>query len=327
MRVGILGAGGIARSMATAVNGLMAQNEDVELYAVSSRDIDKATAFQKEWSVTTAYGSYEEMLSDDKVDLVYVATPHSHHAQHTRMCIEHNKAALVEKAFTANAKEAREVLNMAKERKVFVTEAIWTRYMPSRRLIDETISSGIIGDVRKLTADLSYPIWNIQRNYDPNLAGGAILDLGVYPINFATMAVGSKVKKISGYCTYFDTGVDSSDNITIEYENGVLASLSASFLSPSPRTGVIYGSKGYISVQNINNPEKIEVFNENHELIKNVEVPKQINGYEYEVLACKKALEEGKLECEDMPHDETIRIMELMDELRKQWNIKFPFEG
>ncbi|MBO7334446.1 MAG: Gfo/Idh/MocA family oxidoreductase [Lachnospiraceae bacterium] len=323
MKVGILGAGNIATSMATAINGL---DDSIELYAVASRDMAKSQAFADKWGVKVAYGSYEDMLKDDKVDLVYIATPHSHHYAHAKLCLDHGKNTLIEKSFTANARQAEEILEIAEKKNLLMTEAIWTRYMPSRKLIEDLISSGIIGEVATVFADLSYPISHIRRTYDPELAGGALLDLGVYSINFASMFLGDKVKKLSGTCTYFDTGVDSSDSICIEYEGNILANLTASFLSPSGRLGMICGSKGYITVTNINNPEKIEVYGPDHNLIKEALVPSQVNGYEYEVIACQKALSEGRIECNEMPHKETIRIMKQMDELRAMWGIKYPFE-
>lgn len=323
MKVGILGPGIIAQSMATAINGL---DESVEAYAVASRDLDKAKAFAKEWGFQKAYGSYEEMLKDPELDLVYVATPHSHHFEHAKLCIEHGKAVLCEKSFTANSKQAKELLSLAKQKGVFITEAIWTRYMPSRKLIDDAVASGIIGEPTQIIADLSYSIEAKGRMTDPALAGGALLDLGVYPINFASMVFGDDIEDISGFCTYCDTGVDCQDSITMRYKDGRIAILSSSMKAATHRFGQITGTKGYIHCTNINNVEKIEIFNVDHELIKEIPVPAQINGYEYEVLACQRALAAGELECEEMPHSETIKIMELMDKLRADWGVKYPFE-
>ncbi len=323
MNVAILGAGAIAKSMAFAINGL---DDSVKAYAVASRDIEKSKKFAREWKFEVAYGSYKEMLEDPNVDLVYIATPHSHHFDHAKMCIDYGKAVLCEKPFTVNSKQAKELTEYAKSKNVLITEAIWTRYMPSRQLIDETISSGIIGEPRMIVADLSYPIENKGRMTDPNLAGGALLDIGIYPINFASMVFGNKIKNISGVCTYTDTGVDCQDSITITYEDNKIAILSSSMQVASHRLGIIYGTKGYIHCTNVNNVEKIEVFDENHKLIKEVPIPAQVNGYEYEVLACKRALEKGMLECEEMPHSETILMCEFMDKLRNDWNIKYPFE-
>ena len=323
MNVAILGAGKIACMMATAINGL---DDSVKAYAVASRDIKKSQEFADKWGFEVAYGSYEEMLSDPKVDLVYVATPHNFHLEHSKLCIDYGKAVLCEKPFTVNAAQARELFAYAKEKNVLITEAIWTRYMPSRQLINDTIASGIIGEPKMIMADLSYPIEGKGRMTDPNLAGGSLLDIGVYPINFTSMVFGDDIKDISGTCTYCSTGVDCQDSITITYNDGKIAILTASMVVASHRFGIIYGTKGYIHCTNINNVEKIEVYDEDHNFIKEVPIPEQVNGYEYEVLACKRELERGGLECEEMPHDETIKMMELMDKLRNDWGIKYPFE-
>jgi len=323
MNVAILGAGIIANSMAEAINGL---DDSVCAYAVASRDIDRAEAFARKWGFKKAYGSYEEMLNDPEVDLVYVATPHSHHLVHSKMCIDHGKAVLCEKPFTVNEEQAKELFDYAKEKNVFITEAIWTRYMPSRKLVDDTVASGIIGKPRMIVADLSYPIEGKGRMTDPNLAGGSLLDIGIYPINFTSMVFGDDIKDISGSCTYCDTGVDCQDSITVTYNDGRIAILSSSMQVATHRLGMIYGTEGYIHCTNVNNIEKIEVFNSDHELIKEVPVPAQVNGYEYEVLACKRVLEEGGLECEEMPHEETLKMLRWMDKLRKDWGIKYPFE-
>lgn len=323
MKVAILGAGSIATSMATAINGL---DDSVEAYAVAARDLSRAQAFADKWGFKKAYGSYEEMVQDPEIDLVYVATPHSHHFEHARLCIEYGKPVLVEKSFTANAKQAKELIALAEEKKVFLTEAIWTRYMPSRKLINEVIDSGIIGNVQMVMADLSYEIIDKRRLIDPNLAGGTLLDLGVYPINFASMVLGNDIEDISGICTYCSSGVDCQESITMRYKDGRIAVLSASMKVASHRLGQITGSKGYIQCTNINNVEKIEVYDFNHNLIKQIPVPIQVNGYEYEVLACQRVLAEGGLECKEMPHCETIRIMEWMDKLRADWGVKYPFE-
>ena len=323
MKVAILGAGSIATCMATAINGL---DDSVKAYAVAARDLERAQAFADKWGFEKAYGSYEEMVKDPEVDLVYVATPHSHHFAHAKLCIEHGKPVLLEKAFTANAKQAKELIALAEEKKVFLTEAIWTRYMPSRKLIDDLVSSGIIGDVHMVLADLSYPIPGKERMVNPSLAGGSLLDLGVYPINFASMVLGDEIAELSGTCTYCSTGVDCQESITMKYMDGKVAVLSASMMVSSHRLGQIMGEKGYIQCTNINNVEQIAVYDLDHHLIKEISVPKQINGYEYELLACQRVLAEGGLECAEMPHSETIKIMEWMDQLRADWGIKYPFE-
>lgn len=167
MKIGILGAGNIAVKMAKTVSGM----KNVENYAVAARNLERAQAFAREIGVAKAYGSYEEMLTDPQIDLVYIATPHSHHYLHAKMCLEAGKNVLCEKAFTVNADQARKLFALAKEKNLLITEAIWTRYMPSRKMINEIIESGVIGEVTSVTANLNYTISNVERIRKPELAG------------------------------------------------------------------------------------------------------------------------------------------------------------
>lgn len=322
MNIGIIGAGSIARKMAYTVNGM----DDAVCYGIASRSLEKAEKFAEEYGMKKAYGSYEAMVEDSDIDLVYIATPHSHHYEHAMLCIEHGKPVLCEKAFTANAKQAEAVLKAAKEKEVFITEAIWTRYMPSRKMIDAIIASGEIGEVTSLTANLGYLIRHIQRIYDPALAGGALLDVGIYPLNFASMVLGNDIEEMVSSCVLTDTGVDEQNAIILKYKNGVLATLHSGSLAGTEQYGIVYGTKGYLIAENINNINKIKVYTPNRELIKELHVPEQITGYEDEVRASIKAIREGKLECAEMPHEETLTMMRIMDELRAQWGVKYPFE-
>ncbi len=325
MRVGILGAGSIAGKMADTI----AHIPDVENYAVASRDLKKAEEFAKIHGISKAYGSYEELLSDSSVDLIYIALPHSHHYEWTLEAFNHGRNVLCEKAFAVNAGQAEEMIQIARDKNLLLAEAIWTRYMPSRTIIDEIIKSGIIGELKSVCANLGYKINHVKRLTDPALAGGSLLDLTVYPLNFASMVWGDDYTRMEAFCAYTDTGVDGQDTVSLFYPDGRTASLFTTIYSATDRRGMIYGTNGYIEVININNPEKIIVFvNSNNRpvLYKEYSIPEQISGYEYEVLSCKKAMEEGKCECPEMPHEETIRIMKQMDEIRKKFGIVYPCE-
>jgi predicted dehydrogenase len=322
MRIAILGAGNIGGTMARTINGM----EDAQCYAVASRDLKKAEEFAKLYGVEKVYGSYEEMLQDPLVELVYVATPHSHHYEHMKLCISHKKPILCEKAFTANEVQAREVFELARKEQVFITEAIWTRFVPMRKTLDEILASDVIGTPYMLTANLGYLISHKERIAEPALAGGALLDIGIYPLNFAMMAFSGEVEKILSTATISEKGVDEQDSMTIMYRDGKMAVLHATTKALTDRMGIISGSKGYLVVENINNPEAIRVYNTNREEIASYQAPKQITGYEYEVQASMKAIREGKLECEEMPHEESIRMLHYMDQMRAYWGVKYPFE-
>ncbi|MCR4589648.1 MAG: Gfo/Idh/MocA family oxidoreductase [Lachnospiraceae bacterium] len=325
MRVGILGAGGIAEVMAETISWI----EGVESYAVAARDGSRAADFAEKWGFEKSYGSYEDMLSDEKVDLVYIAVPHSHHHKWTIEALNAGRNVLCEKAFAANTAQAEEMIKLAEEKKLLLTEAIWTRYMPSRKIISNLVDSGEIGKVVTVASNLGYRIDMNERMVKPELAGGCLLDLTVYTLNFSSMILGNDIKRIEAFMVPTDTGVDGQDTIMLEYNDGTMASMFTTMYALTDRSGLIAGTDGFITVQNINNPQRITVYEPDrtrYRIRKDIEVPKQISGYEYEVLACKKALEEGRIECGEMPHSETITIMKQMDEIRRQFGIVFPFE-
>lgn len=327
--VAILGAGNIARQMAKTLRLMKARGDKVELYAVGSRDKARAEAFAQAEGFAKAYGSYEELLRDDGVDLVYIATPHSHHGEQIEQCVTHGKAVLCEKAFTATAAQAEHALALAKEKGVLVTEAIWTRYVPMRRMLDELLASGAIGTPRVLTANLGYTIYDKERIRRPELAGGALLDVGVYVLNFAAMVFGTQVERMESSVRLMDTGVDMQESITLHYPDGRMAELMATAACNTSRRCWIYGDQGCAEVDNVNNPRRITLYanaNDPASVTRVINAPPQLTGYEYEVLACLRALETGALECPEMPHAETLRIMRWMDTLRHSWDMRYPFE-
>ncbi len=322
INMAILGCGNIAGLMAETIQSV----SGVRAYAVASRSLDKAVNFAKQNGFKKAYGSYEELLQDGKVDLVYIATPHSEHYANAKLCISYGKPVLCEKAFTVNTAQAEELFRLAEEKNVFITEAMWIRYMPMYKTIKETLDSRVIGDPVMLTANLGYNIRWVKRLIDPELAGGALLDVGVYPLNFACMMFGHDILRMDAHCTYTETGLDEQDSITLIYKDGKMAVLNASMLGVSDRMGVIQGSKGYMVIENINNFDTLTIYDNAYNKLRSYKRPKQKTGYEYEVKACLKALKEGWLECPEMPHAETLRMMRLMDAVRRRMGVIYPME-
>ena len=322
MKIGILGAGHIADVVAPTIAVL----EEAECYAVASRNLEKAESFAKKHGFLKAYGSYEELVCDPEVELVYIATPHSHHYEHMMLCMEHRKGVLCEKAFTMNAKQAKKIAKYSKEHGVFAAEAIWTRYMPSRKLIQQVLESGVIGTPSILTANLSYIISGKNRIVNPELAGGALLDVGVYGVNFATMHFGEEIERIESSVQLTDTGVDGMETIIIFYKNGRMAVLTHGIYGRSDRKGIIYGDKGYMIVENINNPQSISVYDTADNLIEHYDMPEQISGYEYQFMEAIQCIQEGKTESISMPLADSVWVMELMDGLRQQWGVVYPQE-
>ena len=322
MKVGIIGTGWIAEKAAITLNGL----QECEAYAVGSRSIETAQAFAAKWNIAKAYGSYRELLDDADVDLVYVGTPHSHHYDVTRDALLAGKPCLVEKAFMANARQAEEIINLAHERKVFLAEAIWTRYQPAVGIVRSIIDSGRIGQPRLITATLGYSMGNKLRIMRPELCGGALLDLGVYVINFVRMFTNAAIKQIDGHCVKSDTGMDLTNAITIILEDGILANVQSSATCVGDNIGVIAGTEGNIIIDNVNNPQQITVNGPDRTYVETIRVPQQITGYEYQLLVCRQALNDGRLEPLEMPHAETLYVMQLMDGLRRKWGVRYPMD-
>ncbi len=322
MKIGILGTGNISEKVAPT----LAAMEEIECWAAASRSLPKAKAFAERHGFQRAYGSYEELAEDPQVELIYVATPHSCHYENMMLCLSHGKPVLCEKPFTVNAAQAREVQKYAAARGLFAAEAMWTRYMPSRAMIGETLASGIIGRPTVLTANLSYANFKRQRLVDPALAGGALLDLGVYGLNFARMHFGGGIERVDSSVCMTETGVDGMENITLSYRDGRMAVLTHGIWSRSDRRGTIWGDRGYLVVENINNPQNISVYDTEDRLLQRYDVPQQISGYEYEFREAVRCIREGRRESASMPLEETIAVTEQMDALRRQWGLVYPCE-
>ncbi len=289
LRVGIVGTGWIAEKAAITLNGLYT----CECHAVASRTEDKAKAFAKTWGIAKAYGSYSELYADPDIDLVYVGTPHSHHFEVARDALLAGKPCLVEKAFMANHAQALAIVNLA------------------RRLV---------------TATLGYSMGEKPRIMRPDLCGGALLDLGVYALNFARMFFPADIVSIDSQCVKSATGMDLTNAITLVLADGMLCNLQSSAACVGDNIGVIAGTDGNLIIDNINNPQKITVNTHDREFVEDIHVPQQITGYEYQFLACRKAIAEGLLEPREMPLEETLYIMQLMDDLRKKWGVHYPMD-
>ena len=322
LRVGIIGTGWIAEKAAITLNGL----GECQAYAVGSRSIDKAEAFAAKWGIAKAYGSYAELIADADVDLVYVGTPHSHHYDVTRQALLADKPCLVEKAFMANRREAAEILQLAHERQVFIAEAIWTRYQPAVGIIRNLIGSGCIGTPRLLTATLGYSMGDKPRIMRADLCGGALLDLGVYALNFARMFFPADIVSMESQCVKSQTGMDLTNAITLVLADGMLCNLQSSAACVGDNIGVIAGTEGNLIIDNINNPQRITVNGPDRTYVETINVPQQITGYEYQFQACRQALIDGLTEPREMPHQETLYIMQLMDTLRQKWGVRYPMD-
>ena len=322
MRVGIIGTGWIAEKAAITLNGM----DNCEALAVGSRSQEKAVAFASKWGIAKAHGSYRELIDDPDVDLVYVGTPHSHHFDVTKEALLAGKPCLVEKAFMANYRQAKEIVDLAHDRKVFLAEAIWTRYQPVVEMVRQLMKDGRIGIPRLLTATLGYSMGEKPRIMRPDLCGGALLDLGVYALNFVRMFFPADIVSMESQCVKSDTGMDLTNAISMVLSDGMLCNLQSSAACVGDNIGVIAGTEGNLIIDNINNPQQITVNGPDRTYIETIHVPKQITGYEYQFVACRQALIDGLLEPREMPHAETLYVMQLMDGLRRKWGVRYPMD-
>ncbi|MBR1414391.1 MAG: Gfo/Idh/MocA family oxidoreductase [Prevotella sp.] len=322
MKVGIIGTGWIAEKAAITLRGL----DNVQAYAVGSRTKEKAEDFARKWNMERAYGSYEELIADEAVDLVYVGTPHSHHYDVTRQALLAGKPCLVEKAFMANARQTRDVIDLAREKKVFLAEAIWTRYQPAVGIVRQLLDEGRIGTPRLVTATLGYSMGDKARIMRPDLCGGALLDLGVYALNFVRMFFPEAIETIDGHCVKSATGMDLTNTMTLVLSSGLVANLQSSAACVGDNIGVIAGTEGNLIIDNINNPQTITVNGPDRTYVETIRVPQQITGYEYQFLACRQHLIDGRLEPTEMPLEETLYVMQLMDGLRQKWGVRYPMD-
>ena len=315
--VGILGAGHIAEKAAAT----LAAMDDMRCLAIGSRSLGKAQEFASRFGIERAYGSYEELLADQEVELVYIALPHSCHFAAARDCILAGKPCLVEKSFMMSSAEAAVILALSREKKVFVAEAMWPRYMPVRNIGRELIASGIIGQPRMVNASLAYEVSSKERVLRPELGGGALLDLGVYLLNFVRMYFDSPVDRLNTSCVLSETGVDATEDITMILSDGTLASLQASAWCQGGNEAVVAGTTGYLVFDDLINPKCIRVCRKRHVVEQEIPLPEQITGFEYQFRACRDAIADGMLEPPQMPHAETLYVMHLMDRLRSEWGL------
>jgi predicted dehydrogenase len=300
---------------------------NARLLAVGSRSLDKAVAFADQHQAERRYGSYEALVADPDVDIVYVATPHPFHHDHSLLAIAAGKAVLCEKPFAVNAAQAAAVIAASRAKGVFCMEAMWTRFLPAMVRVREWLAAGRIGAPRLLTADFGFRAgWNPDsRLLSPALAGGALLDVGVYVTALSAMVFGPRPTRVTGFATLGETGVDEQAAFVLGYGGGGLASLTCAVRTNTPQEARIDGEAGRISLDGFWHAEKAVLHAEGHGT-ETVELPLRGGGFEFEAAEAMRCLEAGLTESPDLPLDETLAIAETMDALRAQWGLRYPME-
>lgn len=323
LRWGILGAGSIAGRFSTDVKTL----EGHKLSAVGSRDKAKADTFADKFDIPNRHDSYEAMVADPQVDVVYVATPHNFHEEHALLALRHGKPVLCEKPFTINRGQAESVVNEARARGIFLMEGMWTRCFPIMVKLRELLESGAIGEVRQAQADFGFRagVNPESRLFNPALGGGALMDVGVYTVSFASMVFGAPTA-ISSQSHIGSTGVDEDAAMVLKYAEGQLALLSTSVRLNTPQDAVILGSEGRIRVQSPWWAPRALIVTRSGKPEERIEIPFEGGGFQFEAAHVAECLRAGKTESDIMPLDETLSIMATLDTLRAQFGLKYPME-
>ncbi|GMU94033.1 MAG: oxidoreductase [Candidatus Hydrogenedentota bacterium] len=323
IRWGILGTGAIARKFAKGLQAL----PDIKLAAVGSRTQQTAESFAEEYGFQKAHPNYIALAQDPDVDVIYISTPHHLHCENTLLCLRSGKHVLCEKPFAINAGEARRMIAEARKANLFLMEAMWTRFIPVIAKSREWIRDGRIGDARLVHADFGFQSrFDPQsRLFNPAYGGGSLLDVGVYPISFASMVFGGGPDHVSGAACIGETGVDEQAAMTLRYPGGRLAALSCAVRVETPHDAWILGTEGKIRVHApfwCATAVTLHVGGE----AETVTLPHMTNGYEYQAMEVVRCIRNGEVESPVMPLDESLIVMETMDHLRHQWGLKYPME-
>jgi len=322
-RWGILGTGRIAGTLAEALAVL----PDAELVAVGSRSAESADRFGDRFDVPRRHATYEALLADDDVDVIYVATPHTHHPQNTIDCLNAGRAVLCEKPFAINAALSQSMIDVARARKLFLMEAMWSRFLPAHQRFYELIEDGAIGEPRTLVADFGFaaPFDAKQRLFNPQLGGGALLDVGVYPLTLATRIFGEPESIVSS-AHLGDSGVDEQSAAVLQYAGGAQATIGCAIRTETGQEACLYGTEGFLRLES---PwywtDRLTIGSRGKEP-RTLHIPYEGNGYTHEAIEVMRCLGEGLTESPKMTHENTLQVMRLMDRIRAPWGLRYPQE-
>ncbi len=321
----VVGTGTIVKKF---IKGLSAVS-DAKVYAVCSRNFDRAESFAKEYDIECAYGSLEELVQDDNIDCIYIGVPHALHKEYMELCIRNHKNVLCEKPFTINAREAKEIRALAKENKVFVMEAMWTKFLPVVQKVKKYVLDGGIGDIKQIKASFGfYTDTDVtNRLYDLHLGGGALLDVGVYPLEFALYIMEDLPDKVSSEGVLGSTGVDEINHMELSFDKGrytAKAILASALKENQGADAVITGTKGSIFIPEFYQADKAYICDLDGDLVKTIEVPHLSNGYEYEAIEVQNCIRSGRLESTNHTLYDTVALFEIADTMRGEWGLRYP---
>ncbi|MFW5982144.1 MAG: Gfo/Idh/MocA family protein [Halanaerobiaceae bacterium] len=322
---GILGPGNVAHSFAESLTAL----PEAELWAVGSRSLERANEFADKFNIKKRYGSYQDLVEDPELDVVYIASPHSVHKENTLLCLEAGKAVLCEKPLAVSYIEAKEMVDKARAQKLFLMEAMWSRFLPVIVKLRKLLVKKVVGEIKFLDIKFGFRTeWDPEdRLLNPDLAGGALLDAGIYPLSFASMILGAEPVAVRSLADIGSTEVDEQTSIILKYKGGQLANLACSVRSNIETGARITGTKGSIYVPEFlwGNSLELNIFEK--EGIEEINLPFESKGYNYQAQEVMDCLKAGKLESDIMPLDESLKIFKIMDQIRDEIGLKYPFES
>ncbi len=316
---GIIGLGKIAKKFSEGLTKV----ENAHLYGVASRDLEKAKEFSEEYHSEVAYGSYEELMQDENVDVIYIATPHVFHHTLTLDCLKHGKAVLSEKPFAMNLKEAEEMIHSARDKKVFLMEALWTKFLPHFQDVLQKVNSEEFGKIRSLKADFGFQAEfdKNKRLFNKSLGGGSLLDIGIYPL-FAAYCLLGKPEEIEAEAKFAETGVDLETRMKLKYRNGVVAELFSTLKEKTPTVAEIKLEKATIILDSrFHEPTSVTTITDDKQEIRDFGV--ENNGYTFEAEHVTKMLQEGKTESDIWSHQNTLDLMALLDQVREKIGLEY----
>lgn len=318
-RFGIIGLGKISSRFAKVLNTI----DDVDLAAVASSDLERTKTFARQFKARKAFATYDEVINDPDVDVVYIGLTHNFHYEFTKKCLEAHKPVLCEKPLVITQKQALELVNLAKKNNTFLMEAMWTRCMPAYLKAQEWIKYGKIGQVKLITANFSYhvPYDPYNRIYSKETQGGSLYDVGIYPIDFAIGITGEPPLSVTGSVQLAPNGVDEAAAFSMKFAGGALANLACGFNVTAMEEAFIYGTEGRIVLENCFGPQTCILCDENGKEIEKFKKPVP-DGFEHQIRHCADLLRAGKIESNLIPWEDTIASAAIFDALDRQWGIK-----
>jgi predicted dehydrogenase len=319
---GVIGPGNIANTFAKAI----ASSKKGEILAVASRSQERAADFASTYQIEKIYSNYERMLDDPEIDIIYIATPHNFHYQQAKMCLEAGKHVLVEKPCTVNAEQMQNLVELAQSKNLLLQEALWSRFMPCLSQLRQMLNDGIIGDIQYIQSEIGFAFQNREKSrlLKAELAGGSLLDLGIYSITVSQFFLQEHPHKVDAIGQLTDQQVDGHVLANMSYPSGRYAQFTCSMLSQTSNTMRIVGTEGYVNLPACFWDTDSALIYRDDKLVQSIEIPHPVNGFEYQIEESMRCIEQNMRCSEVMSHRDSIGVLGVMDDIRKQIGVHFP---